>query len=298
MFARLVIHETATFVLLRDMCSALGVTPLVFEKNIHGAIQVALPAESSDAAVLAKEHTYPNSSDEKRTEKVPVSAGYDKTRTLVYTTDQKARDRLESNNSVRDLKIASGSHRCGITCQVLLQKLRPKDEHVSRNEQVLTRREERILQDVREHYPPTVMVKRLTFEPKVEFVTNGVPLLHKLSPPGQEQEACSAMGGLAWGVYATIIPRNEQNQINYRGEWHVYVLESGTTTFADQRKTKLTSKDAVNYGASKTFTVVYNDYVYCYQYCHRSSASSAYREPPDIGRRIFTEAYPCIALSA
>ncbi len=106
---------------------------------------------------------------------------------------------------------------------MLLQKLRP-NEHVSRNEKVLSRRGARILQDVREHYPPTVMIKRLTFEPKVEFGTNGLPLLHKLSPPGQEQEACSGMGGLACGVYETIIPRNEQNRINYRGEWHVFVL--------------------------------------------------------------------------
>ena len=253
MFARTVVHETATFVLLRDVCCALGVPPLVFESIIHDAIHVALPDALSTAviAVRAEEHTFADRSDGKRTRKVPVSAGYDKTRTLVYTTDQKTRDHLVSTNSLLDLKI--GSRRFGITCQVLLQKLRPKDEHVSRNEQVLSRRGARILQDVRENYPPTVMVKRLTFEPKVEFVPNGLPLLHKLSPPGQEQEACSAMGGLACGIYEAIIPRNEQNQINYHGEWHIFVLESGNTTFAEQLKTKLIGKSAVRPGASKIF---------------------------------------------
>ena len=255
-FARLVIHETAIFVLLRDMCSALGMPALVFEKIIHDAIQAALPAESSQTivAVRAEEHTYVDRSDGKRTRKVPVSAGYNKTRTLVYTTDQEARDRLVSNNSVLELKI--GCHRCGITFQVLLQKLRPKEEHMSRNEQLRTRREERILQEVREHYPPTIRLKRLTFEPKIGFVENGRPLLHRMSPPAQEQEACKVMGGLACGVYASIIPRNEQNQINYRGEWHVYVLEADTTTFADQLKTKLTSKSAASYGGSKIFNTI------------------------------------------
>jgi hypothetical protein len=61
------------------------------------------------------------------------------------------------------------------------------------------------------------------------------------------------MGGLACGIYETIIPRNEQNQINYHGEWHIFVLESGNTTFAEQLKTKLTSKSAVRPGASKIF---------------------------------------------
>ena len=255
MSARLVISETPSFILLRDMCHALGMAPHIFEEMILSALRQALPSDLKNhlVAVRAEEHTFVSKSDGKRTKMVPVSAGWNTTRTLVYTKDKDARDQLVSRNSLSVLNF--GSHMWGMKCQVFLQRLRPKDEHLSMNGKALQKREGCILQEVRENYPDFTL-KRLTFDPDTVLGEQASPFLNKWGPSAQEQEASKALGGLAWGVIAVVLPRTEQNQLNHRGPWHAYVLDSPESTFGEQLKARLTSKGPAKTHGSNVFNSI------------------------------------------